>query len=189
VTVKYMYDLVMVMVMVMMVLQIDPQLLRVMHPHQVVAVEFLLRRLTTPLPSASTAAIPTAAAVAVPTAATSAADTAITTTAAAAAAMTTAASIRDSELDCIFDTDEDMHSSSDDDDDDDDESFLEPETVTLLQQQRLNKKRKMCRAVSTAGPEFKDCRGAVLADEMGLGKSLVSIAVLWHFVNHGESLY
>ena len=34
--------------------------------------------------------------------------------------------------------------------------------------------------------EFKNCRGAVLADEMGLGKSLVAIAVLWHFVNHGE---
>ena len=101
----------------------------------------------------------------------------------------------DHELDYILDTEEDMHGSTEKDEDegdfdkeDEDESFLDHSTVARLAKRRKCYPLTSLTALQHPGSKFKDCRGAVLADEMGLGKSLVSIAVLWHFVKHGENV-
>lgn len=132
-----------------------------MHPHQIVAVEFLLNRLVGPSSSAPPP---------------------VNSPNVNSAALVTGSTTFDHDLDYIFDAKSEVSSSEDEE-----ESFLDPNTIAVLEKQRIhnNKKRKL-HAESGISPPFKDCRGAVLADEMGLGKSLVSIAVLWHFVNHGE---
>ena len=177
--------------------QIDPQLERMMHPHQVVAANFLLHRLSGLLPHAvashnndfslhssgndimsSTPVNPS-----------------VTST-------TTTTTTIDHDLDYIFDSEDDSDNSSDDSYEtaggkDGGQLFLDSETVQRLenkQVQQLKERERNSQArvlshqkttPSVTQPEFKNCLGAVLADEMGLGKSLVSIAVLWHFVNHG----
>jgi SNF2 family DNA or RNA helicase len=178
--------------------QIDPQLERMMHPHQVVAANFLLHRLNGPLPHAvanhnndfsfhssvkdimsSTPVNPSVSSI------------------------TTATTAIDHDLDYIFNSDDDSDNSSDNSyetagGNDGGQWLLDSETVQRLenkQVQQLKERKKQSSqprvlsnqkaTPSVSQPEFKNCLGAVLADEMGLGKSLVSIAVLWHFVNHG----
>ena len=132
-----------------------------MHPHQIEAVEFLLNRLHNPLPLFLS-----------------------TTTTVSSRVTQSDSELRplvDHELDYILAAKEDNDNDSDDSDFDDEGNFS-----SKTKHCSKSAKKNATHNIALLGSPVENCRGAILADEMGLGKSLVSIAVLWNFVKHGE---